>query len=829
MKKLFLVCNAHLDPVWLWDWQEGATAALATFRTAADFCEQYDSFVFCHNEALLYQWVEEYDPDLFQRIRRLAADGKWHIMGGWFLQPDCNIPAGESLLRQIISGRKYFKKNFGTEPKIAVNFDTFGHSRGLVQILQQCGYIGYLFMRPEAERMMLPARNFLWKGFDGSEILAHRLDRSYRSMMGQAVDDVTQWCCAEAAEEVSLFTWGIGNHGGGPSHTDLQGLNAWMEGQTLQAHHATPEQFFAELAETKETYPVVEQDLRPVFVGCYTSQAVVKRLHRQLENDLYAVEKLLTAAFAQGLIAYPDSELRAAERDMLFAEFHDILPGTTIEEGERAAVMTLNHGLEILSRLRMRGVMALLSGQEKARPGDTPIFIYNHHPYPVTGNFTFELMPADQNWSREVRNVVTVTRKGQPVVSQEEKPSVNMNLDWRKRIAIQATLEPSSLNRFDCAFELKPCWQQEEIWCPAERIEFDNGRMQVTINAKTGLVDRYCVDGLSCLVPGAFSAVVYAGTPDPWHMDSHAFMHRLGSFRPAEGKRVRRYSDGAEITAPPVRIVEDGPVRMIVEAEFAWSRSRLIQTYLLPKTGTSFEITQTIFWLEEDAMLKLEVPSAVEGQYLGQGVFGWGPLPQDGTECVSQKWCGLFNDRHALTIANTGVYGSHCEGNTILLSLLHSPAYAAHPIDDRKLVHEERFIPRMDQGEHRLRFVVTGGPAAERQRLVDFEAQVLNEVPFTFSAFPSGGGTLPRQMVLLSDPSVQLTAMYYDEERGGCLLRLWNSQPSEKQVVVTLPVWGISRTVRMGGFRFQTWLVRPDGYLEETTVLEGKERSNETF
>ena len=113
MKKLFLVCNAHIDPVWLWEWQEGATASIATFRTAADFCEEFDGFVFCHNEALLYQWTEEYDSALFSRIQRLVREGKWHIMGGWFLQPDCNIPSGESILRQILTGRKYFAEVFG--------------------------------------------------------------------------------------------------------------------------------------------------------------------------------------------------------------------------------------------------------------------------------------------------------------------------------------------------------------------------------------------------------------------------------------------------------------------------------------------------------------------------------------------------------------------------------------------------------------------------------------------------------------------------------------------------------------------------------------------
>ena len=105
-KRVHLICNAHLDPIWLWEWQEGAAEALSTFRTAADLCEEFDGFVFNHNEAVLYRWVAEYEPELFERIRRLVAAGKWHIMGGWYLQPDCNMPSGESFARQAIIGKQ---------------------------------------------------------------------------------------------------------------------------------------------------------------------------------------------------------------------------------------------------------------------------------------------------------------------------------------------------------------------------------------------------------------------------------------------------------------------------------------------------------------------------------------------------------------------------------------------------------------------------------------------------------------------------------------------------------------------------------------------------
>ncbi len=819
MKKLFLVCNAHIDPVWLWEWQEGATATIATFRSAANFCEEYDGFVFCHNEALLYEWVQEYEPALFERIKKLVEAGKWHIIGGWYLQPDCNIPAGETIIRQIVAGQRYFKEHFGISPKVAINFDTFGHSRGLVQILKQCGYMGYMYMRPEKERQQLPGSNFYWEGFDGSRVLAHRINGVYSSNMGTAVDKINQLVNVDSKDDIDVFCWGVGNHGGGPSRIDLANLNKWMaEHKELKPEHSTPEAFFEALDADRKDYPVVDYDLRPVFVGCYSSQARIKKLHRQVENKLYATEKLLSTAAAQGLMVYPGEKVNEAQRELLFSEFHDILPGTTIEEGETDAAISLHHSLNLLSKLEMRAAMALLGGQPKAEPEQTPVFIYNPHPYPITDAFTFEIMPSDQNWLDDKRNTVTVRQNGKVISSQEEKPSVNMNLDWRKRITVYATLEPSSMNRFDCAFRLEPFTPEETIKFPEGNFTFDNGKMQLVINSQTGLVDKYTVDGVDYLRPNAFLPAVCADDPDPWHMLGMRYGEKIGVFRLAEPKTVRRYSDSAEITAYPVRIVEDGPVRTIVEAEFVWGKSRVVQSYILPKNGTSFEVEQHITWNESDGILKWEIPSAIGGTYVGQGMFGHGELPQDGTECVSQKWCAMFDGRQALTVANDGVYGSHFGDGTVYMSLMRAPAYAAHPILERKLVHEERFVPRADQGVHKNRFVVCGGTEAERRKKVDFEAQVLNEKPFVFEAFPSGEGELPKQAVIISNPSVQLSAMYYDKEKDGYILRFFNALGQENRVSVKLPLWNLETDITLSAFRFATYLVK-DGKIEETSVI----------
>ena len=184
-KTIHLICNAHLDPVWQWQWEEGAAEAMSTFRTAAELCEKYDTFIFNHNEVILYKWIAEYEPALFARIQKLVKKGRWHIMGGWYVQPDCNMPSGESFVRQILIGKTYFKKHFNVEPTTAINFDPFGHTQGLVQIMAKSGYDSYLIGRPESAYLTLPANEFNWVGYDGSKIMVKRFQFPYTSAVGQ--------------------------------------------------------------------------------------------------------------------------------------------------------------------------------------------------------------------------------------------------------------------------------------------------------------------------------------------------------------------------------------------------------------------------------------------------------------------------------------------------------------------------------------------------------------------------------------------------------------------------------------------------------------------
>ncbi|RAP77374.1 glycoside hydrolase family 38 C-terminal domain-containing protein [Paenibacillus montanisoli] len=808
MAKLHLLSNAHLDPVWQWEWEEGAAAAVSTFRAAAEFCREYDGYVFNHNEVILYRWIEEYEPELFEEIQELVRLGKWHIMGGWYLQPDCNMPSGESIVRQMLHGRVYFKEKFGARPTTAINFDSFGHSRGLVQLISKAGYDSYLFMRPD-DHTAGPDREFRWIGFDGSEVMAHQT-YSYNTLMGQARKSIESWLSRHDGKPLGLLLWGVGNHGGGPSRMDLDEIGKLMaERSDVQIVHSSPESYFAELAPRSSELPGHAKDLNPRFVGCYTSIIRIKQKHRLLENELYMTEKMLSAAAIAGKLAYPRDELRQAEQDLLMAQFHDILPGSSVQPAEDASLRLLGHGLETVSRLKARAFFALAGGQRKAADGEYPILIYNPHPFPVSGVFACEFMLADQNWKDEF-SMPVVYRDGIRIPSQPEKEHSNINLDWRKRVVFQAELAPSSMNRFDCRIEMLPAKPQPELQAEDGMIRFSNGRMEAVINISTGLLDLYRVDGVSFVKERAFQPIVVADNEDPWRMDTSRFEPDIGSFQLKDRGAGSDFSGLRHALLPSVRIIEDGAVRTVVEAVLAYQHSKLVLTYKLPKQGSELEVHARVFWNEKDKMVKLSIPTTfIDGEYMGQTMYGIQQLDASGQEAVAQKWTAArsASANAALTLINNGTYGSDFRDGAIRPTLLRSPGYTTHPIMDRPLIVQDRFSPRIDQGEREFTFWLNGGAAADRLDTIDREAVQRNEAPYALSFFPSGRGEPVKPLVLLKDHVVQLGALKQMERGDDYVVRLFEPTGSPRETELEIPLLGISRAVSLTPFEVKTFRV----------------------
>ncbi len=828
MKRLHLLCNAHLDPYWLWEWEEGAAEVLSTFRTAADLCEEYDGFIFNHNEVILYKWVEEYEPELFARIQRLVKEGKWHIMGGWYLQPDCNMPSGESFVRQMLVGKNYFMEKFGVEPTTAINFDPFGHTRGLVQLLVKGGYDSYIHCRPDQNDCPLPDSDYVWVGYDGSTVDSYRTIGWYGTpRYGMVKEKIETYLKENSDREVGLVLWGVGNHGGGPSRGDLDDIKEIMEQASFPIIHSTPEAYFAERRKEMPSRPRHEGDLNAWAIGCYTSQVRLKQKHRLLENELYLVEKMASVAALQGIMDYPWEKIHEVLCDLLVGEFHDILPGSSIQPVEEAGIRLFDHALEILSRLKARAFFALASGQPVAQENQIPVLAYNPHPFVVKGIFQCEFNLPDSIFE-EQHTVFVMRHNGKEIPCQVEKEASNLNLDWRKRCIFQAEFTPGVMNRFDCELVVLPRRPEPELKPENGKIHFRGKDIEAVISMETGLLESYTAGGKTYISGKGFIARVMQDNEDPWGMTFSSRREEIGCFElmtPEEGTRFSGLN-GANVkepvTLPSVRVIEDGPVRSVVEALFRYGDSFLVLHYYLPKTGSRIEVHARVLWNEKDKCLKLCVPvSLIEPDYMGEVAYGRDVLPGEKREVVAQKWTAAVDASHALTCINEGCYGSDFVDNEIRLTLLRSPAYSGHPVGDRPIVPQDRFTPRIDQGERQFHFWLQGGEREERLNAISREALALNEKPVILSFFPSGHGNIPQGGPVLSDDIVQITCLKRAEkENDAYVIRLFEPTGTARSTVLSFPAAGLKEEINLAPFEVKSFLFRKGGPLIEVDLLE---------
>lgn len=768
MKKIHLICNSHLDPVWMWDWEEGLGESVSTFHQAELFCREFD-YVFNHNEAILYAFIEEHDPELFNRIQEQVKAGKWHIMGGWYLQPDCNMPSGEAFVRQIGLGRRYFAEKFGARPTTAINFDSFGHSVGLVQILKKCGYDSYLCCRPNPEMMELP-RDFWWVGKDGSRVKVTRTtdENLYCTAYGTAKKEILRKASPYADGEVGVALWGVGNHGGLPSRKDLEDVEELIANSNGSMVHSTPEQYFAELTPKTE----FAKSMQPCLIGCYTAMQSIKQKHIELENKLFTTEKLCSYASLNGLYSKNAYAFLEAEKALASLEFHDIYAGTCAADGEKSSLRKADYALELLQKEWNKAFFAICGMHEKAEIGEFPVFIFNSQPYArETVCETEYLMPKPLISDTE-QYTVSVYQNGKKIPSQCMKELSNIHYDRRKRIAYRCQLPAMDVARVDFRVEVEP----KQFLAPTtgDEIVFSDSIKTIRISRKTGLMESYVVNGKEMLSGGAFQPVMYEDNADPWGW----YMERMGenpvAFVLCDG------STGPFEKLTNVNIIEDGDVLTEVES-FFWQGSSFVRiSYKMYKDLPYTDMQADVFWNEQQKALKLKLPTAVNGRFIGQIPFGTDEFAKDGKEINAHRFVGMQDGEHVLTLYNNCTYGFCAEGNDLYATLLRGAAYCAHPIEDRILIDPNRFTPTIEQGRHRFSFRLS----YDKAEMLENNAQEFVNPPYSLNFFPHGNGNPAKSVLQTDNPAISLSAFYPVDSKY--VLRFVNNHSAHNMVAITL-------------------------------------------
>lgn len=817
-RRIYMIGNAHIDPVWLWHWPEGYAEVRATFRSALDRMKEYDEFVFTMDQIVFLSWIEEHDPDMFAEIAERIAQGRWELAGGMWVEPDCNLPSGESFVRHTLYSQRYLHSRFGVIATVGLNADPFGHNAMLPQLLAKSGMDSYLFLRPQAHEMALPGGAFRWHAPDGSSVLAARIPNEYcaspREVTYQVAKSLAQ---LPAANRPLVCFYGVGNHGGGPTRTNIDSIRelARRDG-TPPLSAATARSYFDAAAGDAQNGSYTGE-LQMHAVGCYSAQSEIKRNNRRCENALLSAEKWATVAAGLARLADPRAELEHAWKQVLFNQFHDILPGSAVPgayvdardmHGEAASIAArvTNRAVQSIARqIDTAGGPGGTGASERGVAGAVPVVVFNPHAFGVveTVELEFGAFPGP----------VTVTAADRTPVAAQQIRSESVT-GGRRRLAIRASLPPLGYTTFrfspTAGSDLTSVARADSI--DESDLTLDNGILRVTVDPATGwlssLIDLATGTELTPAHPGAH-AVVLDDPTDTWSHGVRSYGNVAGTFSCDSAVRI-----------------EAGPVRQSIRVMGSYGRSTLIEEIRLDAGARFLDVAVIIDWREQLRALKLRFPASLERSIATHEIpYGHLVRPADGQEVPSHSWVDVTGTVHGepfgLSLINDSKYSVDVEASEIGLMVLRSPAYAWH---DPAVLESTEQYQYQDQGIQRLRYRLLPHSGAWQSVGLPHAGAVLNG-PVIALLDSNHSGTLPLEQTFASVRSgtVMLAVVKLSEDDpDSVVLRAYETDGAATTAEIDVHFLGRTLTEEFGPCEIKTLLVPRDPAAEviEVNLLE---------
>lgn len=781
MKKvIFFVGNAHLDPVWMWHWQEGSCEAKATIRSALDRMKEYPDFKFVCSASVVFQWIEEFDPQMLEEVKERVKEGRFRIVGGWFVQPDCNLPAGESFARHGLYGQRYFKNTFGTTATIGYNVDSFGHNLMLPQILKKSGMNRYVFMRPMRHEKEMPSELFQWKSPDGSEVTAFRIMGGYAANL-QNLEDLEARVAANDKESQNptdsmMFFYGVGNHGGGPTKKNI---NAVMEFAKTHPDRkvifSDVVDFFDYIEPFEEQLPVHTDDLQHHASGCYSAVSSIKNDVRRTENALINAEKF--SMMANALIGKKcnPKKFEKAWKNTLFCHFHDILGGCCIQDAYEDVFAMLGESRSFAKRTENN---ALQSISWKIDTHDftkgVPVILFNPNDFDVE-----EMIPVnkqvpvilDGNGNRMgiqyVRSQVFSCKARDDTAFMAKIPALGYATYYMK--------SPQEVEPFEFESPLH-----------IDRRSMENENLRISFEEHTGYItsifdkvhEKELLNGF-----GAVPIVIDEQAHDTWSHGMNYFDREMAKFGDAT-----------------MKITESGPLRVTLKVVNRYNDSTLVQYFSLRKGAKTLDVKAQVDWHERYKMLKLAYDTIYDnGKAYYEIPFGVIERPANGEEEPCLSWVAIKRDNDGLAILNNNKYSFSIKDGTVNLTVVRSPLFADH---GRGRDEECTFT---DQGIHNFSYMILPMEKTEWSDVIR-EAKHLNN-PVTVIMENNHNGILPTQYsgYTCSTENIILSAIKPAEDGEGIVLRAYETNGREVDVTFTGSMLPAILKAHFGAFGVNTY------------------------
>lgn len=813
-KKFYYVGNAHLDPVWQWRWQEGSTEAKATIRSALDRMKEFPNFKFVCAGSSVFKWIETFDPDMFCEIQDRVKEKRFIIVGGMFVQPDCNLPSGEGFVRQTLYAQRYFYNKFGVTAKTGYNVDSFGHNAMMPQILKKSGMDYYIAMRPGKHEKELPSHVMRWRSPDRSEVLFSRLVTPYTTGFmalenPEHLDKVMEEACREAGEDNDklLLFYGVGNHGGGPTIQNIKAIEQHAEQHPDVAHiFSDTHDFFEEVEQHRESLALLEDDLQHHASGCYSAVSAVKTQVRRAEWDLYSAENyaMLAQQLTGRCFAQP-KDFENAWENVLFAHFHDVMGGCCVPEAYEDTDIFLKASRATAQKIENDALQTIswnidTSNAEKG----IPIIVFNPHGFPVYAPVTVR------------RRIVTqiTDDQGNPVPTQlvRSADSRCRNLNGNTLFMAQlpafgyrtyyfkTNLADSGFTAYSKLYPEEPVQQAISSPVNVNNLTLENEYLRVTLDKDGCLSSVYHKASARELLQGkgAVPVVLDESDYDTWAHDKFRWENVVGTFGNAK-----------------TEILENGPVRATIKVVSHWGQSTLTQYFSLCQGCDQLDVRARIDWHETRKMLKLRFDTAFTRQpqawyEIPYGVF---PRPADGEEEPGQSFAAILSEGQGIALLNDNKYSYSIFENQLNLTVVRSPYYNDHAIGDQ----DDPESQITDQGEHEFRYSLL--PADLNWDKTIRRAKLLNKAP-TAIMENNHEGKLPDHFGGLhcGKENVVISAWKQAENGNGIILRAYETNGMETEATISGTVLPVPLNAKFTPFSVQTYYLEK-GNNQWTEVL----------
>ncbi len=816
--KIHIIGNAHLDPTWLWRWQEGCGEVLQTFRSAVDRIKEYKGLVFTCSSACYYKWVEEIDPELFEEIRKLVKKGKWVPVNGWWVQPDCNMPSAESFARQALYSQLYYYEKFGEICHTGYNVDSFGHNAMLPQMLNKGGMKCYVMMRPGMyENTEMPENLFWWDSADGSRVLTYRIPYSY-GVSGKKDIDRDLAVMRERANETGhgmMFFLGVGNHGGGPTKGDLDYLAELKKDGYEELEYSSPDNYFEEMCAQKLDIPTWSDEMQHHASGCYSATSIMKQLNRKAEFWLANAEKWNTVTAKISNLSKSTEEFGKAWQEVCYNQFHDIMCGCSIMEAYDDMRDSMGYAMNIAAKEENKAMLKLAGMVNTWLDGvsDSQSLNARHHcrnlkfPRPIIvfnpNSFEVETMVRTYHPSRRVDD-----SDGNEVIFQNVRSSRSndSHLDTVFSAKVPALGYATYwLWHEDSEFveESKP-----ETDVSADALTLENKYIKAVFDDKTGGIKSLITkaDGTE-YVGGEFCVptVVDNTEPDTW-------AHNIFRFD----------KDIAKMELKSIELVENGAARAVMRVKHIYNGSYLTQDYVLESQSKLIRVKVRVLWQEPLTILKM--PVTVDGENpvstyeIPAGII---KRPCNGEEEPALTWGDITagaEARKGVSLISNAKYSYDCPDNTLRLTMLRNSIFADHYSH-----RPDADFSYCDEGLHRFEYAVYPHAGEAECSEVQKLSAVLNSKPV---AIPSGyhKGDLPqvKSFISINKENIRLDAFKFCEDGSGdVIMRIRETDGKPVKAAIVCDIADAGFYADFNKFEVKTFRIDSEGYVTETNFLEG--------